>query len=113
MQPLGFQLRWMPGGSSMSDDVTGDDEAIIARALAIATIHRAPNEVPGRLIQTADPAPLALYIALKFLQSLPRDDELRAEEYGMKAVLCGRYSEFVGVALSSDPSPPDIELFSS
>ena len=110
MQPLGFQLRWMPGGSSMSDDVTGDDEAIIPRALAIATIHRA---VPGRLIQTADPAPLALYIALKFLQFLPRDDELRAEEYGMKAVLCGRYSEFVGVALSSDPSPPDIELFSS
>jgi hypothetical protein len=56
---------------------------------------------------------LALYIAVKYLQSLPEDDDLRIWEYGMKAILLGRYPDFVNEALSSDPSPPDLVLVRS
>jgi hypothetical protein len=93
------------------NDVTGKGEAITAQAIVIAAAHRYEEEVPSELLANADPAPLALYIAVKYLQSLPQDDELRIWEHGMKAVLVGRYGHFVEQALSSDRSPPELSLF--
>jgi hypothetical protein len=93
----------------MQDDVTGKDDAITAQAIVIAATHRPDHSVPGELVRVAAAEPLALYIAIKYLQSLPEEDELRDCEYGMKAVLLGRYAEFVDKALVADPSPPDLE----
>jgi hypothetical protein len=94
----------------MNDDVTGKDEAITAQAIVIAAAHRYEEELPNELLGSAELAPLALYVAVKYLQSLPEDDDLRIWECGMKAVLVGRYGDFVEQALSLDHSPPELSL---
>ena len=95
----------------MNDDVTGNDEAITAQAMAIAATHRDACQLPAELLNSSQVAPLVLYIAVKYLQSLPEGDELRIGEYAMKAILLGRYADFVKKALTSDPSPPNLALF--
>ena len=94
----------------MHNDVTGNDEAITAEAIVIAVNNRDNHPLPEKLSNAAKAEPLALYIAIKYLQSLPQDDERRSREYALKAVLLGRYSDFVEEALSSDPSPPDLSI---
>jgi hypothetical protein len=95
----------------MNDDVTGKDDAITAQAIAIAATHREAYQLPRELLSAARVEPLALYIAVKYLQSLPEDDDLRIDEYAMKAILLGRYADFVERAVASDPSPPNLVLF--
>ena len=96
----------------MSDDVTGKDEAITAQAIVMAGTHWDAYKPPEQLLKAAHAAPLALYTAIKYLQSLPREDDLRVNEYAMKAILLGRYPDFVKQALASNSSPPDLVLFS-
>ena len=86
----------------MNDDVTGKDEAITARAIAMAATHWDAYKPPEQLLNAAHAAPLALYIAIKYLQSLPEEDELRINECAMKAILLGRYPDFVKEAFASD-----------
>ena len=93
----------------MQDDVTGKDDAITAQAIVIAATNRRDHSVPEELSSVAAAEPLALYIAIKFLQSLPEEDELRIEEHAMRAVLLGRYADFVDQALAADPMPPDLK----
>jgi hypothetical protein len=100
------------GNRNMSDDVTGKDEVITAQAIALAATHWDTYKPPEQLLEAARAEPLALYIAIKYLQSLPEEDDVRVNEHAMKAVLLGRYPYFVKEALASDCSPPDLVLFS-
>ena len=94
----------------MSDDVTGKDEAITAQAIVMAATSQAivmaatywdAYKPPEQLLKAAHAAPLALYTAIKYLQSLPREDDLRVNEYAMKAILLGRYPDFVKLSAVS------------
>ena len=96
----------------MSDDVTGKDEVITAHAIALAATHWDNYRPPEQLLEAAHVEPLALYVAIKYLQSLPAEDDLRVNEHAMKAILLGRFPYFVKEALASDSSPPDLVLFS-
>jgi hypothetical protein len=91
----------------LDGDITGKDESIVAQAIAIAAVHLKEVTVPQALLQVAPLAPLALYIAVKYLQSLPEWDGERINEHPMKAILLGRYSEFVEQARKIDPEPAD------
>ena len=96
----------------MSDDVTGKDEVITAHAIALAATRWDTYRPPKQLLEAAHVEPLELYVAIKYLQSLPADDDLRVNEHAMKAILLGRFPYFVKEALASDSSPPDLVLFS-
>ena len=86
----------------MSDDVTGKDEVITAHAIALAATHWDTYRPPKQLLEAANVGPLALYVVIKYLQSLPADDDLRVNEHAMKAILLGRFPYFVKEALASD-----------
>jgi hypothetical protein len=94
----------------MDGDITGKDEAIVAEAMVIAAAHWTTHTLPKRLADTAPATPMALYIAVKYLQSLPDWDEARAKEYPMTAILVGRYPDFVEHALETDPAPADLAV---
>jgi hypothetical protein len=91
------------------EDVTGKDEAVIAEAMVMAAAHwdTWPPR-PKRPLSAARAAPSALYIAIKYLQSLSEEDERRINEYAMKVILLARYPDFVKEALAADPTPADL-----
>lgn len=92
----------------MDGDITGKDEAVVAEAMVLAAAHWNNVTLPQALLGAAQGSPLALYIAIKYLQSLPDWDEERIKEHPMKAILLGRYPDFVEQALETDPEPADI-----
>lgn len=91
----------------MDGDVTGKDEAILAEALVIAAAHWSTYPLPQELL-AAPATPLALYIAIKYLQSLPPEHEHRIHEYAMKLILVERYTDFAERALGTDPAPAEL-----
>jgi hypothetical protein len=92
----------------MDAEITGKDEEVVAMAIAIASSHLHDTGLPQTLLDTAAASPLALYIAIKYLQSLPEWDEERINEHPMKAILLSRYPDFVEQALKTDPQPADM-----
>jgi hypothetical protein len=94
----------------LDGDITGKDESVVAQAIAMAAVHLKEVTLPQTLLQVAPAAPLALYIAVKYLQSLPEWDGERIIEHPMKAILLGRYPDFVEQALNIDPAPADFTL---
>jgi hypothetical protein len=94
-------------GGQLQNDVTGKDEAVIAEALVLAAANRLACPIPYAL-RAAPTSPLALYIAVKYLATLSENDETRLHEHAMKAILVGRYPEFVQAALALDPDPPNL-----
>jgi hypothetical protein len=69
----------------------------------MSTAHWDTYPPPANLVNLANANPLALYIAIKYLQSLPKARELRESEPDMRAVLIACYPDFVKEALATDP----------
>ena len=93
----------------MDGDVTGKDNVILAEALVIAAAHWSNYPLPQELL-AAPATPLALYIAIKHLQSLPPEHEERIHEYAIKLILVERYADFVERALEADSAPANLTL---
>ena len=90
----------------MPDDQRG--KALLAQAIEMSTAHWDTYPPPANLLTVANANPLALYIAIKYLQSLPEVHELRENEPEMRAILLACYPDFVKEALVTDPKPADL-----
>ena len=92
-------------------DIPGRDEAIIAQAMVMAAAHWDSYSTPQSMLSVAWAVPLALYIAIKYLQSLPEEKRKRSDEDEMKAILLARFPDFVTEVLAADPTPADLVIF--
>jgi len=106
--PVTLPRAW---SSPTPEDRMADDrrvKALLAQAIVMSTAYWNTCPPPANLVNVANANPLALYIAIKFLQSLPKDHELRESEPEMRAVLLACYPNFVREALATDPKPADL-----
>jgi hypothetical protein len=95
-------------GTAMQADFTDRDKPILAQAMVMAAAYWDAAALPRALVTPANAMPLALYVALKYLQSLSDAEREESNETAMRAILLVGYPAFVKLALRVDPTPADL-----
>ena len=89
------------------DDLVSRNQQIIAMSISMARAYWETNRPPPNLMADSTQAiPLALYLAIKYQQSLPKKERMKFEEEEMKQILLSHFPDFVKEALATDPKPP-------